>query len=189
MKRLIINCETSGLNSNNLFNPSSLVNGKYYQPLSWGLVLVDDQYNILDELYVEIKWDGKSIWENEAESVHGLSIEYLQQNGVSELEAVEEIGGFIFEAFETQRIQIMGYNTLFALNFLNDMFKRYDMQLNFKNRLLDLNTISTVLLEVNTRDELFECMGFKPGVRNALVVARNIAKSFKQLNRMWNTLL
>lgn len=189
MKRLIINCETSGLNSQNLFNPSLHGNGKYYQPLSWGLVIVDEKYNILDELYVEIKWDGKSIWESDAERVHGLTIEYLQQNGISELEAVEEIGGFIFEAFETQTIQIAGYNTLFALNFLNEMFKRYDIQLNFKNRLIDLNTLSTVLLEVNTRDELFEVMGFKKGVRNALVVTRNIAKCFKQINHMWNTLL
>lgn len=187
-KYLVITCDTTGLNKNDIFNPQ--VNGtNYYQPITFGLVVVDESFNSIDELYVEIKWDGKSIWENEAQKMHGKSIESLSANGIKEIEAVEEIGSFIFEHFGNGNINLVGCNTVFSRNYLNAMFHRYDVQLKFSSKVHDLNTLGFVLFGANSRDEIFNALDIKkPSTPNALVTSRNITKCFKLIKQLWNTL-
>jgi DNA polymerase III epsilon subunit-like protein len=187
-KFLVVSCETSGLNKQDSSNPSVAGTG-YYQSLSWGLIVVDNKFNIIDELYTEISWDGKAKWETEAEVVHKLTVEYLAVNGIKELEAVEEIGSFIFEHFEANEIPIVGHNPGFAISFLDAMFKRYDISLKFSNKLYDLTTLGEVLLDTTKRWEIFNILGCKVGARNALITSRNIVKCFKTLKTMWSTLL
>lgn len=187
-KFLVVSCETSGLNKQNPSNPS-VEGASYYQPLAWGLIVVDSKFNIIDELYTEISWDGKAKWSTEAEIVHRLTVEHLAANGIKELEAVEEIGSFIFEHFEANEIPIVGHNNGFAISFLDSMFKRYDISLRFSNKLYDLNTLGEVLLDTNKRWEIFQILGCKAGTRNALITSRNIVKCFKTLKTMWGTLL
>jgi hypothetical protein len=187
-KFLVLSCETSGLNMKDRFNPQKIGNG-YYQSLAWGLIVVDKEFNILDELYTEIAWDGASKWDDQAQSAHQFTIEYLAVNGVTEVAALEEIGSFIVEHFETSAIQVAGCNTLFALSFLNDMFSRHGIQLKFSNKQYDLNTLGGVLFDTQSRDELFQIIGCKSASRNALITARNIVKSFKTIKNMWDTLI
>jgi hypothetical protein len=187
-KFLVLSCETSGLNMKDRFNPHKQGNS-HYQSLSWGLIVVDNDFNIIDEMYTEISWDGASKWDDQAQSVHELTIGYLAVNGVKETTALEEIGSFIFEHFETSAVSVAGYNTLFALSFLNDMFSRHDIQLKFSSKQYDLNTLGGVLFNTMNRDEIFQIVGCKSLSRNALVTARNIVKSFKTIKTMWNTLL
>lgn len=187
-KFLVLSCETSGLNKADSLNPAGS-GSTYYQPLAWGMIVVDENFTIIDELYTEISWDAKSKWEDEAAAHHGLTIEHLAANGFSEREAIEDIGSFIFEHFETKPITVVGYNPFFAVSFLKAMFTRYELPFTFASKMLDLNTIGTVLLDTKNRDELFEVLGFKVGKRNSLITSRNIVKSFKTIKTMWSSLL
>ena len=187
-KFLVVNCETSGLNMKDRFNPHKQGSG-YYQALSWGLIVVDNDFNIIDELYTEIAWDGAAKWDDQAQVVHGLTIEHLSQHGINETAALEEIGSFIYEHFETSAISVAGYNTLFALSFLNAMFNRHEIHLSFSSKQYDLCTLGGVLFNTMNRDEVFQIIGCKSASRNALITARNIVKCFKTIKTMWNTLL
>lgn len=187
-KFLVLSCETSGLNKADSLNPAGS-GSTYYQPLTWGMVVVDDKFNIIDELYTEICWDAKSKWDDEAAIHHGLTIEYLAANGFTEREAMEDIGSFIFEHFETKPITVIGYNPLFAVSFLKAMFARYELPFTFSSKMLDLNTVGTLLLDTKNRDELFDALGIKVGKRNALITSRNMVKSFKTIKTLLSSLL
>jgi hypothetical protein len=184
-KILVISCETTGFGYN--YDVTKTSSG-YYQPISWGLVVIDHDFNIIDQTYIEVKWDTKSMWDRKAQSIHGLTIEHLQANGLYELQAIEEIGSFIFEHFKNMPVPIMGYNTNFAIEFLNAVFKKYDVQLKFDRKTYDLSTIGFTLLNCNKKSEIFEILGIKSKIRNALVTSLNIIKCFKTIKSLWNAL-
>lgn len=184
-KILVISCETTGFGNN--YNITK-TNAGHYQPIAWGMAVIDNNYNVIDKIYVEIKWDTRALWDKGAERVHKLTIEHLQENGLYELQAVEEIGSFIFEHFHVEPIPIMGYNTHFAVAFLNEMFTKHGVQLKFNRKVYDLNTIGHTLVNCTKRNDIFEIFGIKQKSRNALSTTLNIIKCFKTIRTLWNTL-
>jgi Exonuclease len=191
-KILVMDCETTGVQKGSCLYPCRAINGGYYQPISWGLIVADMRtLRPIEEHYIEIQWDGKSIWDNNAQNVHGLSIEYLQTNGLTEVEAVEEIGSLIMTHWGPENnIHIMGHNPSFDLAFLDDMFKRYDIELKFSHRMYDTNTLGGILLDCYTSDQLFTTMGMVDrNQHNALEDARYSLESARKIKLLWNTLL
>ena len=90
---LAMDCETSGMFFNAddpSYDPET---EDTYQSVSWGLI-VADSYTLqpVEEKYFEIKWDGKSLWSKKAQDVHGLTIEHLEEHGLTPEEAAVEIG-------------------------------------------------------------------------------------------------
>lgn len=190
MNYLIISCETTGIGPNTR-NVGKFNDRQYYQPLSWGLVVVDEDFKKIDELYVEIKYNGEYkpvIWDPAAQRVHNLTPIKLDKNGIEEYEAVEEIGSLIVEHFDTNPIRIIGYNPTFSQQFLDDMFKRYNIQLKFDYHLIDLHTLGMALLGTYSKKDLYQMFGIE-GKRNSLLDARNIHKCISQIRKMWSTLL
>jgi hypothetical protein len=183
---LVLSCETSGFSKD--IDITKTTKG-YYQPVAWGLLVVDSDLNVVDKLYVEIKWDAKSLWDKQAVDIHGLSIEYLQKEGKKELEAVTEIGGFIYTYFKGEPIQMMGYNVDFAVSFLNEMFRRYEVQLKFHRKRYDLNTIGFALLNCTNKKEIFSILGIKEPMRNALVTSYSILNCFKRIKKLWAAIM
>ena len=79
---LAIDAETSGLFPYEL-DVSTKNKDEYYQAVSWGIIVADAETLLpIEKLYVEIKWDGKSLWNDRAEKIHGLSKEYLEEHGM-----------------------------------------------------------------------------------------------------------
>jgi DNA polymerase III epsilon subunit-like protein len=189
-KVLVMDCETTGIQRGSCLYPCRAKNNGYYQPISWGMIVANMQtLKPIEDLYVEIQWDGKSIWDNNAQKVHGLSIEYLQENGVTEIEAVEQIGSLIMDHWGPENnIHIMGHNPNFDLAFLDDMFKRYDIELKFSHRMYDTNSLGGILLNCFTSDQLFTAMGMPHrNEHNALEDARCTLESARKLKLLWNT--
>jgi len=190
-KILVMDSETTGIQRGNCLYPCRGKNGAYYQPISWGLIVADFKtLKPIEELYVEIQWDGISIWDNGAQAVHGMSIEYLQKNGVTELEAVEQIGSLIMEYWgPDNHINILGHNPTFDLAFFSDMFLRYDIDLKISHRTYDTNTLGGILLDCYTSDQLFTNMG-EPhrDKHNALEDARCSLTAARKIKILWNTL-
>ena len=191
MKYLIISCETSGINLEDSRNPTH-AGSDSYAVISAGLIVIDEKFNKIDELYVEIDYtDIPNVsWSNDALKVNGFTIDHLKENGIPFYEVIEDVGSFILEHFDTRAITVIGHNTSsFTLPFFEAMFKRVDIDLNFSSHVYDLSTLGFALLGVNKKRDIYEMLGIKQGTRNALIDARNILKSFSTINKMWTSLL
>lgn len=157
---LAFDCETSGIffAENPARDPEDST--KRYQCVSWGLLILDGQFNQLDELYVEIQWDGKSLWDSKAEAVHKLSKEYLADNALPYEEAYTKILNFLFKWFATTPIVTLGHNSIsFDKQFLASDVDELGITLRWGNRHLDSNTLGYTLFETYTSDQLFDALG------------------------------
>jgi hypothetical protein len=131
-KFLAFDCETSGMAFGD--NPS-----KDYQIVSAGLIVADFTFKPIEELYVEIQWNGHAKWDAKAESIHGMSKEYLLKNGIPEVEAVEKIGALMYDHFGMDSpISLLGHNVgTFDLPFLRKTLSNHDLNFKFAHRHMD----------------------------------------------------
>ena len=178
---LAMDCETTGLASNcddPSYNPKT---GEEYQAVSWGLVVADAQtLKPIEELYIEIQHNGDSEWDMRAQRIHGLSKDYLAENGFSEEEAVEAIGTLIMKYWGSEvSIRTLGHNVAtFDLWFFKRLFRRQGIELRFGNRHIDTSTVGFVNWETYNSDDLFEMVGFDArGEHNALDDAKMALES------------
>lgn len=135
--------------------------GEEFQAVSWGfLVLEFDTLKEVDRLYVEIKHNGDSGWNPKAEAVHGLSKQYLAQNGVNEEQAVEQILSLIIKYWGPDSpICMMGHNVAFDLAFFKRMTRRHGVNVKFGNRMIDTNSIAAVTFGTFNSDDFFDVAG------------------------------
>jgi DNA polymerase III epsilon subunit-like protein len=176
-KIFAIDCETTGLK----FDSDDPSIG--HQSVSWGVVVANAQtLKPIEKLYVEIKWSDASkalrkqdpTYGKKAESIHGLTMEYLEEHGVTETEAVEKIGALILKHWGPENcIRCLGHNVAtFDIPFLRRLFRSVGIELKFGNRHYDTNTVGFVNWETFTSDELFNMIGFADRTEhNALVDA------------------
>lgn len=174
---LAIDCETSGLffsseNNNPCFNTKT---GQYYQSVSWGIIVADAAtLKPLDKLYLEIQWDGKSLWSEKAEAVHGLSKDHLKKHGVTTQEAVVQMANLILKYWgPDNNIQLLGHNVhLFDAVFLDHLMRSQGIPLRMANRHVDTYSAGFATFGTFNSDDLFEAVGFeKRGDHNALADA------------------
>lgn len=188
---LAIDCETTGVNVNN-DNAS-----EGHQAVSWGVIVADaTTLEPIEELYVEIKWNAQSkalrkkdpSFGKRAEKIHGLTYDHLEENGVSEAEAVAMIGELILKYWGPDvSIRTLGHNVhMFDLVFLREMFRRHDIELRFGNRHYDTNSISFVVLHTFNSDDMFNVMGFEArGEHNALDDIRMTLETARTIRTLW----
>lgn len=200
-KLLAMDCETTGLCYNNespVYNPRT---GERHQAVSWGIVVADAlTLKPIEKLYVEIKWNDESkrqrqenpTFGKQAEKIHGLTFEKLEKRGLTEVEAIEEIGSLILKHWgPTVSVRTLGHNVhLFDLAFMRDLFTRYDIHLKFGNRHYDTNSVGFVAMTTWNSDELFENMGFEERKdHNALEDALMALESARRLRIMFKKCL
>lgn len=87
------------------------------------------KFNSNETFEVYIKPNKKLTYVDTAFKVNRLSIEFLEENGVYEKEAIEKILSFISD----KKYFVLGYNVRFDINFLNALFLRngHDRFLNY----------------------------------------------------------
>ena len=158
---LAIDSETTGLAYNcddPSYNPNT---GEMFQAISWGIIVVD-AVNLLpiEELYVEIQWDGKSVWSPGAEKIHGLSKQYLAENGITSTEAVEQIANLILKHWgPSSPVHVLGHNPWFDLSFLKRLLRSEGLEIKFGNKMVDTNSIGFAIYDTHNSDDLFEYVG------------------------------
>lgn len=190
-KFLVIDTETSGIQKNSDDSAVNIHTKSYCQALSVALIVADsDKLTSLDELYIEIQWDGSSQWDMEAQRIHGMTKEYLMEHGVSRSEAVELIGNFILSHFgPNTAITIAGHNPHFDLCFLRELMRSEDIELRFSNRMIDTNSVGFAVYNTYNSDDLFNLFSAKPrDTHNALLDARSVLKVLN-ITRMLSTRL
>ncbi len=184
-KFLVIDCETTGLNFDHS-NPD-ITDG--YQSVSWGLIVSDMKtMKPLDELYVEIKWDGESKWHHKAEQVHGLSKAYLEEHGLDSEEAAVEIAQFIGTHFGvSETIICMGHNVArFDIPFLKKLLLKHDFPFSFSHRCLDSSSLAAMTIGSFTSQGMFDELGIKRGdVHNALEDSRATLQACRIIRKMF----
>lgn len=189
---LAVDCETTGLFMNSATPDHNPDTGEYYQPVSWGLVVVDMELNeIVDKLYVEIVHDGVSLWDPGAERVHHLSQQYLKDNGVTEEEAVVLMLTTILKYWgPDSHINLIGHNVAtFDMHFLRSMFRRHEVEVLFSQRVIDSNSVMKATFNCNTSDEAFDLLGIVREDHNALEDAIASAQCILMVRQLWNELV
>ncbi len=181
-KFLVIDCETSGVTYGD--NPA-----KDCQMVSVGLIVTDiETFKPIEELYLEIRYNGKSKWDWQAEKVHGLTKDYLNKNGVTEIEAAEQIGGLLYEHFGIDNaITLCGHNVAsFDVFFLKKLLYANDLQFKFTYRMIDTFSLGIATFGTFLSEGLFEAVGFeKRGKHNALEDARMALEAVRRINMLW----
>jgi len=158
--------ETTGVcvgNNDPLYRESD---GERHQALSWGLIIADaDTLEPIEKKYIEVKWNDSSreqrIRDPEfgmyAEKIHGLTFDYLEENGIDEEDAVIEIANLILKYWGTSSpLNCLGHNVHFDIRFLKDLLDRYDIDLRFSQRHVDSFAVGFTCWETYDSDELFD---------------------------------
>lgn len=158
-----------------------------YQPISWGFVIFEmETFKPVDYLYLEIKYDPKFKWSEQAEKVHGLTIDYLEKNGITEEEAVGEIGNFLLKYFApTEDIFPLGHNVNFDIKFLNAMMTRHQIPIKIGHRVFDTVAGGFMTFGVYNSNELFYLCGMEERKdHNALedaIMTLDAARNIKEI--------
>lgn len=159
-----------------------------YQMVSIGLIVSEPRtFKEIEELYLEIKWNGESEWSDFAFNIHGLSKEYLEENGVDEDEAAAQILELIMRHFDTTKtIVLSGHNVAsFDRYFLKSLFRKFDIELKFAHRMIDSFSIGLVSVGAYDSDDLFAKMGLPPRkLHNSLEDIRYTLKSIRMINKL-----
>lgn len=141
------------------------------QAISWGIVIINAHtLEPIEDLYLEVKWNEESKarrkdnpdWGKGAEAVHGLTYEYLEENGITEEEAAVQIANLIVKYWGPQNsIGTLGHNTLkFDVSFLVALMEKFNIRLRISARHVDTNSVGFAVFGTTTSDELFDLIGF-----------------------------
>lgn len=196
-KVLAIDVETSGMFYDNQSDDPShnAATGEDYQIVSIGLIVADvATFKPIEKLYLEIKWDGESLWSKKAEAVHGLSVDYLEENGIDQEEAVVEIANLIIKYWGPDvPLCLLGHNVAtFDLKFLKRLFKKYGLEVRFGNRYIDTFSASQVAFNTFNSDDAFEYVGLPerdPSKHNALTDAEHVLTVARTIRQLWSQLV
>lgn len=190
---LAVDCESTGL----VFNNDDPSMGQ--QSVSWGIVVANGKtLKPIEELYVEIKWNDEckaarkkdSTYGKKAEKVHGLTYEYLEENGITEQEAVERIATLILKYWgPDNKICLLGHNVVtFDLWFLKRLFRKFDIELRFGNRHMDTFSLSMGTVGAFNSDDLFETFGLgERKTHNALDDAHLALEVYRRTKVLWKS--
>lgn len=178
-KLVAIDCETSGFTKGNDIAAN-------HQIVSIGLVVSDSEFNEIDSLYCEIKWNGTSHWDKRAEQIHGLSKEYLEKNGLAEEDAAIKIAEFLLKHFDSEEyIFFLGHNPRnFDVPFFVKLTNKYDIHFKIAHRTVDSFSVGFVCLGANDSDELFSYFYEKRKEHNALDDAKMALGVCKKLSKV-----
>jgi oligoribonuclease (3'-5' exoribonuclease) len=179
---LWLDWETSGA-AFGLPYPDQFVPGMY-QGIQLGLVVADNEnFEEQDALKINIKFDPTQYkWQEEAQKVHGLTQEWLEENGVDAEEAVVQIIEFITKWFgadvicydgqgedRTRTICFGGHNLGFDIAALQALLKRFKFSVTEHHVRLDTSAIGFLAVGIYKSGKLFEHFGAeKRGDHDAL---------------------
>lgn len=187
-----MDCETSGIyfsSDDPLYNEAD---GKYFQPISWGFLVIDaDTLDVVEKLYVEIKWDGIAEWSPQAQAVHGLSKDHLDQHGIPEEDAMLQIANLIVKYWGTSPVCTLGHNVhTFDMPALRRQMRRHGIELNFGNRHVDTNSAGFLSFKTYNSDDLFECAGMpERKLHNAMEDIEYTLESAKRIQMIFDMAL
>lgn len=140
---------------------------KNHQGISFGALIFEvATLDIVDSMYREILFcdpDGPTYqWSDEAEKVHGISIEYLAQHGVPQTEAACDLCNMIVKYIGNEKVPLLGHRVYFDEAFTNQLTASIGIQLEYDPIRIDSAAIGLMFLGTGSSDQLFEACGLLP---------------------------
>lgn len=193
---LWLDWETSGAD----FNKSYPKQTEIYQGVQLGLVIADNEtFEEVASMKVTIKFDPKYTWEDRAQQIHGLSREYLEENGVSREDAAITVIEFLLEHFHkdvlfmlsdgpvdrnSHRVCFGGHNLEFDIAHFKSLLQEVGFGVDDHHVKLNTTVIGFHATNLYRSDDLFTLFGAEKrgdhdaleDARQALAVARGIKK-------------
>ena len=134
--------------------------GDKIQGIQLGATIVRwDTLDVVDTFLVDIKYDPRYLWSDEAERIHGLSREYLEKNGVSQEDAAVQFANFILKWFGTDDVMCVGHNVIFDIEFLEQLMVPFDIMPKLHITKVDLASIGYTMLGLHKSDDIFSFLG------------------------------
>ena len=164
-RALGIDWETSG------YLPPKELDGHFigyadeHQGIALGAVVFDIQtFEPIDTFYVEIKFDdSKYKWEKQAEKIHGLSKEYLEENGLSAEDAATAFMNFFVKHFlPDEEVILLGHNKDFDIAFLHKFLEPFGIMPKLSYRGINTSDVGMVAFGMVKSDQIFEHIGLPP---------------------------
>ena len=182
--------ETSGLAFNQPDPSFDPVTGETFQIVSIGLVVTDfATLKEIETLYLEIKWNGESTWSQKAQDVHGLSLAYLEANGIEEEEAAVQIAQLILKYWgPNSPVSLLGHNVAtFDKPFIDRLLKKFGINVRYGSKHIDTNSVGAIVFGTHNSDDLFETVGLPPrdpSKHNALIDAQNAVAACRSVRQL-----
>jgi hypothetical protein len=188
-----MDCETTGINFDS-YQPS-----KGHQAVSWGFLVIDARtLKVIEELYLEIKWNKEMkakrkadpFFGKKAESVHGLTYDYLEENGITEKEAATQIANLIYKYWgPNNTISSLGANTVkFDMDFLMTLLNKYGIEPRIAARHVDSHSIGFATVGSFSTDEFFDTMGLdQRDKHNALEDIKMTLEAIRRVRVIWKS--
>ncbi len=167
---LCLDCETSG----STFGTYTETFQKY-QAISFGaIVATSDTFEVVSELYFKIKFDAKKYeWTMEAERIHGITRENLEEEGLNNEEAAATLAEFILNHFGTGKVMFLGHNANFDIEAMRQLLVPYGVMPDLHHVVLDTSALGFVAIGKYRSNEVFEFFnGERAAQHNALDDAR-----------------
>lgn len=144
-----------------------------YQGISFGAIVANaETFEPIETLERSVKFDSnKYKWSAEAEAIHGLSIEWLEKNGVTKEEAAADLASLILKYWgPTGLVMFAGHNTGFDVHATDQLLGEFGIMPVAHHVLLDTSGLGFVLINEFKSNQVFELLGGidKRGMHNAL---------------------
>lgn len=178
---LCIDWETSGVN----WGGDSTIE---FQGISCGAVVFDaETFEEIESVHVYVAFDEtKYKWSKEAENIHGITIDFLRENGVSQEDAAVTLAELILKYWgPSTPVMLLGHNTEFDRRFTNQLFNTIGIEFSIQRQttleswislhhvILDTAAAGYISFGLYKSDLLFEKIGCaERGKHNALQDAR-----------------
>lgn len=163
------------------------IESRKHQPISCGVILVDDTLAEIDRLYVECAMEDRSEWTMAAEKCHGLSYDYIMQQ-----QSMAEAATKIFEFLVVNGVKsddyliLCGHNVDFDINCLQAWFNHINVSLRISHRKIDTFPLGFGLFGATNSDELFKHVGVERDAHNALEDADAALNAFRKCRLIGN---
>lgn len=188
-----MDCETTGINFDS-YQPS-----KGHQAISWGFLVIDARtLEIIEELYFEIKWNDEMkakrkenpYFSDKAEGIHGLTYDYLEENGIEEEEAARQIASLIYKYWgPNNTISSLGANTVkFDMDFFMSLLNKFGIDPRIAARHVDSHSIGFATVGSFSTDEFFTTMGLeKRKKHNSLEDVKMTLEAIRRVRVIWKS--
>lgn len=175
LRGLCIDWETTGAT----FGGDSSI---LHQGISIGAVVFNvSTFEVVDTMYRMVKFNPKYKWTPEAERIHGLTLEILEEKGLPQEDVAAELAEFILGYFGTSKIMFLGHNPGFDIRFTNQLMQTIGIEFSVEREtnadgwivlhhvVLDTSALGMITMGLFKSDLLFDAVGLEiRGDHNAL---------------------
>lgn len=187
---LSVHVETNGLNNE---VDKSITEG--HEIVSIGVAVCDKEFKLIDSKIIFID----NNLEDTGETWNKISKQFLQDEGVSEEDAVVEFADFILQYFDPDdNIVTIGQNPhAFALPFLKKLLYKYEVYIRFSSNSLDLFSLTTPTIGEMSIREIIDIFGkvdnlppfFQQQEYACLLKAITFIQTFRRIEKTWMKIL